>query len=116
MHFCLAVCAAATVVEALLASRALSGPELNGKSATSMATTVNDGPLHCMARPLIVKHDEDCSIVSKNIRQLLDYRNVRADFRLRFKYRKSPAGAGCPFLRADIDRPPAQVWCQERKW
>ena len=90
MHFCLAVCAAAKVVEALSASRALSGPELNGKSATSMATTVNDGPLHCMARPLIVKHDEDWSIVSKHIRQLLDYRNVRADFRLRFKYRKSP--------------------------
>jgi hypothetical protein len=52
MHFCLAVLAAAKMVEALSASRALSGPELSGKSATkSMTTTVNDGPLHFMARP-----------------------------------------------------------------
>jgi hypothetical protein len=65
------------VVEALSASRALSGPELNGKSATkSMAMTVNNDPLHFMARPPDLKKrrglEYRINIASKHIGLLPD--------------------------------------------
>ena len=59
-HCCLTVWAAAKVVEALSASRALGVPELNNKSATeNTKTTGNDGLLHFMVQPLKLKNDSN---------------------------------------------------------
>jgi hypothetical protein len=56
MHFCLAVWAEATMIEALSGSRASDAPEFEGiKARKSTAKIGNDCLLYLMAQPLELK-------------------------------------------------------------